>query len=150
PQKRHRPIPAGQVRLPLAYLEWLALGAAGLALACWINQAFLISSVILLVMGLLYNVRPVRLKEWPYVDVLSESVNNPLRLLLGWSVLVPAQLPPMSLMISYWMVGAFFMGTKRFSEYRSINDPTRAAAYRSSFRHYSEARLLVSMFFYAT
>ena len=27
-------------------------------------------------------------KEWPYVDVLSESVNNPIRLLLGWFALL--------------------------------------------------------------
>jgi hypothetical protein len=48
------------------------------------------------------------------------------------------------------MVGAFFMGAKRFSEYRSIGDPVRAAAYRSSFRHYDENKLLISLFFYAT
>ena len=28
-------------------------------------------------MGVVYNVPPLRTKEWPYLDVLSESVNNP-------------------------------------------------------------------------
>ena len=45
-------------------------------------------------MGLAYNVPPVRLKEWPYLDVLSESVNNPLRLALGWFALIPDRFPP--------------------------------------------------------
>jgi 4-hydroxybenzoate polyprenyltransferase len=100
-------------------------------------------------MGLLYNVPPLRLKDWPYLDVLTESVNNPLRLLLGWFVVTPNILPPVSLMVSYWMVGAFFMASKRFAEYRMINDPHVAGQYRKSFRFYTDDRLLVSMFFYA-
>ena len=101
-------------------------------------------------MGLVYNVRPVRSKDLPYVDVLSESVNNPIRLLLGWFAVTATEIPPVSLLIAYWMIGAFFMATKRFSEYRSIGDPAVAAAYRNSFRYYDEPKLLVSMFFYTT
>jgi hypothetical protein len=55
-----------------------------------------------------------------------------------------------SLLIAYWMVGAFFMGMKRYAEYRHIGDPKVAAAYRHSFAWYTEERLLVSVFFYAT
>ena len=148
PVKRLRPIPAGRVRVPVAYLEWILLGVAG-ALAGWmVNLPFLGSAIALWVMGFFYNVPPFRTKEIPYLDVLSESVNNPLRLLLGWFVVTPEIVPPVSLMAAYWMVGAFFMASKRFAEYRMINDATAAAAYRSSFRHYNEERLLVSMFFY--
>jgi hypothetical protein len=81
--------------------------------------------------------------------VLSESVNNPLRLFLGWFALVGDKLPPLSLTLAYWMVGAFFMATKRFAEYRRIGNPEVAAQYRKSFGYYTEERLLVSMFFYA-
>jgi decaprenyl-phosphate phosphoribosyltransferase len=101
-------------------------------------------------MGVAYNVPPLRTKEWPYVDVLSESVNNPIRLLLGWFALVSNQVPPVSLLIAYWMVGAFFMGMKRYAELRHIGDPKVAAAYRHSFAWYTEERLLVSVLFYAT
>ncbi len=100
-------------------------------------------------MGFVYNVPPVRTKEWPYVDVLTESINNPIRLLLGWFALIDTEIPPVSLALSYWMAGAFLMATKRYAEYRHIGDPEAAAAYRRSFRHYDEERLLVSMFFYA-
>src|SRR5215831_15757784 len=31
PVKRHRPIPSGRVLLPIAYAEWILLGAVGLA-----------------------------------------------------------------------------------------------------------------------
>jgi 4-hydroxybenzoate polyprenyltransferase len=150
PLKRHRPIPSGLVRLPVAYGEWLLLGATGLLMAAALNRPFLHTGLVLLVMGMVYNVPPVRSKDLPYVDVLTESINNPIRLLLGWFAVATLEFPPVSLLISYWMIGAFFMAAKRFSEYRSLADPTTAAAYRSSFRYYDERTLLVSMFFYIT
>lgn len=150
PVKRMRPVPSGRVKLPIAYAEWIVLGIVGCGIAWMLNVPFFLSALALWVMGFFYNVRPFRTKEVPYLDVVSESVNNPLRLLLGWFVVTPDVIPPMSLLMAYWMVGAFFMASKRFAEYRSINDPVAAAAYRSSFSHYNEERLLVSMFFYTT
>ncbi|HUF46325.1 MAG TPA: UbiA family prenyltransferase [Vicinamibacterales bacterium] len=150
PEKKHRPVPSGRVRPAVAYAEWLALAAAGFALAATLNVWFLASAVWLWVMGVAYNVPPLRTKEWPYLDVLSESVNNPIRLLLGWFALVSTIFPPVSLLIAYWMVGAFFMGMKRYAEYRHIGDRKVAAAYRHSFAWYTEERLLVSVFFYGT
>lgn len=150
PVKRRRPIPSGRVKLPLAYAEWFVLGVAGLAMAFALNVPFFLSALFLLVMGIIYNVRPVRSKDLPYVDVLSESINNPIRLMLGWFAVSGSEFPPVSLLISYWMIGAFFMASKRFSEYRSIGDPAAAGAYRNSFRHYTEQSLLVSMFGYVT
>jgi decaprenyl-phosphate phosphoribosyltransferase len=150
PEKRSRPIPSGRVSLPVAYAQWLLLAVVGCLLAWFVNVPFLLTAATLWVMGLIYNVPPVRSKELPYVDVLSESVNNPLRLVLGWFVVSATTIPPVSLLIAYWMVGAFFMASKRFAEYRTINDKERAAAYRKSFRFYDDNRLLVSMFFYAS
>jgi 4-hydroxybenzoate polyprenyltransferase len=150
PTKRRRPIPAGLVTVPFAYAEWLVLGLLGLGIAATLNVPFFLSGLMLLVMGLVYNVPPIRSKEIPYIDVLSESVNNPIRLLLGWFAVTHVEVPPVSLLIAYWMVGAFFMATKRFAEYRHIGHAGVAAAYRGSFRHYDEQKLLASMFFYTT
>lgn len=150
PEKKQRPIPSGRVWLPAAYFEWLLLGVAGFTLAWCVNSPFFLAALSLWFMGLVYNVRPVRSKDLPYIDVLSESVNNPIRLVLGWFVVTATTVPPVSLLVAYWMVGAFFMASKRFAEYRSIGDKQRATAYRASFRHYDDNRLLVSMFFYAS
>lgn len=150
PLKRHRPIPSGRVNIQIVYGEWVLLGALGLLMSLALNWPFFLSSLFLLVMGVVYNVPPVRSKELPYLDVLSESINNPIRLLLGWFAVTPYEFPPVSLLIAYWMIGAFFMASKRFSEYRSISHRTDAGAYRSSFRYYDEQKLLVSMFFYTT
>jgi 4-hydroxybenzoate polyprenyltransferase len=101
-------------------------------------------------MGLLYNASPVRLKDKPYLDVLSESVNNPLRLVLGWAAVNGAYPPTLSLILAYWMIGAFFMAVKRFAEYRRIDNPSTAARYRRSFAHYNEYRLILSIVYYAS
>ena len=77
-------------------------------------------------------------------------LNNPIRLFLGWFALVPDKIPPLSLTLAYWLAGAFFMGAKRFAEYRMIGDARIAGAYRRSFRHYNENRLLISLFAYAS
>jgi decaprenyl-phosphate phosphoribosyltransferase len=150
PKKKLRPVPSGRVSAPLAYAEWVALAAVGLGTAYLVNRPFFLSALALWVAGILYNVPPIRTKDWPYLDVLSESINNPLRLFLGWFVLIPDRVPPVSLVISYWMAGAFFMGTKRLAEYRMINDRQVAGEYRASFFHYDETKLLLSLLFYST
>lgn len=150
PAKRHRPVPSGRVRPRLVVLEWLLLAAGGLTLAALVNRPFAAAALGLWLMGIVYNVPPLRTKQWPYLDVLTESMNNPLRLLLGWFVVIPGRVPPVSLTLAYWMLGAFFMAVKRLAEYQRFADVGTAAAYRRSFGHYTVERLLVSIVFYAT
>ncbi len=149
PVKRHRPGAMGLLDGRVVLLQYVALAAAGLGLAAAIDLPFLLASVWLLLMGIAYNVPPSRTKDKAYLDVLSESINNPIRFLLGWFLVAPTLLPPSSVLLAYWMGGAFLMGVKRYSEYRGIADPARAALYRRSFAHYTEQSLLLSSFFYA-
>jgi 4-hydroxybenzoate polyprenyltransferase len=149
PTKYKRPVAAGLVNIPLAYVQWIVMMLIGIGVGLLVSTPFAITAGVLWIMGCVYNIPPIRSKDRPYVDVLSESVNNPLRMMLGWYMVTPSVLPPLSILTSYWMVGCYFMAIKRISEYRDINDPQRAAAYRKSFAHYTEARLLVSIMFYA-
>lgn len=150
PTKRLRPVPAGQVNVPLAYVQWIALMVVGLGLSLMISLPFALTMFALWLMGCVYNIPPVRSKDLPYLDVLSESVNNPLRMLAGWYIIGTTAIAPVSLLISYWMIGCYFMAIKRFAEYREIADATRSAAYRKSFAYYTERRLLVSIMFYGS
>lgn len=149
PVKRHRPSASGGMVASLIWLQWSVLAGAGLVLGFVIGTHFLLFSVALLLMGLIYNVEPARTKDRQYLDVLSESINNPLRFMLGWAAIEPAILPPSSILLAYWMGGAYLMAIKRYAEYRFIGDPALAALYRRSFRYYSEGSLLTSAFFYA-
>lgn len=150
PIKRRRPAASGQVHIGLGYLQWLVLMAIGLLLAWQVGPRFTMTMAALWVMGCAYNVPPVRTKDVPYLDVLSEAVNNPLRMLAGWYIVGTDLVPPVSLLISYWMAGCYFMAIKRFAEYREIGDAARSAAYRRSFAYYNEPRLLVSIMFYGS
>jgi 4-hydroxybenzoate polyprenyltransferase len=149
PVKSARPIPSGQVSIPLAYLEWILLLVLGLALAFTISLPFAATMGFLWMMGVFYNIPPIRTKDVPYLDVVSESVNNPIRLLAGWFITGTPHVAPGSLLMSYWMVGAYFMAVKRFAEYREIGNRNVSMAYRRSFAFYDEPRLLVSIMFYA-
>jgi 4-hydroxybenzoate polyprenyltransferase len=149
PLKRSRPGAEGRLNGGVVVLQYVVLCVLGCLLAWLINKAFFVTSLWLLVMGVLYNVQPMRTKDRQYLDVLSDSVNNPIRFLLGWFAVTDATIPPGSVLLAYWMGGAFLMGVKRYSEYKRIADPDLAGSYRRSFRFYTENSLLLSSFFYA-
>lgn len=150
PVKCRRPVPAGMVNIPLAYAQWLVLMVAGVGLGLLISQPFALVMLVFWGMGCVYNLPPLRTKDVPYLDVLSEAVNNPLRMLAGWYIVAPAAISPASLLLSYWMIGCYFMALKRFAELRQIKQATEATAYRRSFGHYTTERLLVSVTFYGS
>jgi decaprenyl-phosphate phosphoribosyltransferase len=148
PLKRGRPVPAGEVHIPWAWAEWVLLFLAGLALSAVVSRAFVLTMAALWVMGCVYNIPPLRAKDIPFVDVLAEAVNNPIRFLAGWYMTGTAAVPIASLLISYWMVGCYFMAIKRFAECRDLRFFSQCAAYRKCFRYYTEQNLLVSILFY--
>ena len=150
PVKKNRPVPSGRVNLKIAYTEWILLGLTGLVLGWHINLFFFLSLLSLLIMSFLYNIPPIRLKDLPYLDVLSESINNPLRLLLGWFAVNDAYPPTLSLIMAFWMIGAFFMSVKRYAEYRRIGNAIVAEKYRKSFSYYNQHRLILNMVYYAS
>lgn len=149
PLKKHRPSVTGRVSRKGVYLEYALFAAGAVGLAALLNRLFLWNVLWLLLMGLVYNVKPLRTKEKAYFDVLSESVNNIIRFMLGWSIISSVYLPSSSILISYWMGGAFLMAVKRLAEYRYIGDRETAGLYRLSFRYYTEEKLMISILFYA-
>jgi len=149
PTKKNRPVVCAGLKSQYIIAEYIIFAVIGLLIAWFISMPVFFSVSALFFMGIVYNVPPIRLKEIPYVDVLSESINNALRLLIGWFIVTSKFLPPVSIVLGYWMGGAFLMAAKRFAEYRMIGDKSTAALYRKSFKYYSEKSLLLSAFFYA-
>ena len=56
---------------------------------------------------MLYNLKPLRLKDVFLIDVILESANNPLRFLMGWSVLLPEFYPPSSIILFFGSLDVF-------------------------------------------
>ncbi|MFZ0743224.1 MAG: UbiA family prenyltransferase [Terracidiphilus sp.] len=150
PVKFNRPAALGRVSVSAAYAQWILMMIAGVGIGLLISPMFALTAFVLWIMGCVYNIPPLRTKDLPYLDVISESVNNPLRMLLGWYAVTSVLVPPVSLLIAYWMIGCYFMALKRYSELSDIDNRAVAGAYRASFRRYTPESLLVSVLFYAS
>jgi 4-hydroxybenzoate polyprenyltransferase len=133
-------------------VEWIFFAAIGLGAAYIANKAMFLIACVFALQGIVYNVPPLRTKDKAYLDVISESVNNPARLMLGWAMIDATSLPPGSIILSYWLGGAFLMAAKRLSEYREIvatHGRDLLVRYRASFASYTDTSLHVSCFVYA-
>lgn len=134
------------------FFEWLVFVIIGLCSAYLSSKAMLFTAFIFALQGIVYNVPPIRSKDKPFFDVISESINNPLRLMIGWAMIDPTTFPPASILLSYYLGGAFLMASKRLSEYREIvisHGKELLVKYRASFAGYTEIKLTVSCFVYA-
>jgi 4-hydroxybenzoate polyprenyltransferase len=152
PIKSQRSAVQKQLRGKLVLLEWLALLGVGLACAFAASKTMFVIASLFALQGVAYNVPPIRTKDKAYLDVISEAINNPLRLMIGWAMVDPTTLPPSSVIFFFWAGGAFLMSAKRLSEFREIvasHSRTLLEQYRPSFAGYSETSLNVSCLVYA-
>jgi len=145
PSKRNRPLVRGEIRKTPFAIMGIGITAAALVLAAgFFSLSLVLSLLALLAAGFIYNVRPLRTKDIPFLDAISESANNPIRFLIGWYAFAPENsFPPVSLLLAWWSFGNFLMTAKRLSEFRLLRD--RAADYRLSHKRYSQNLLLFGM-----
>lgn len=151
PKKSRRRAVQTELSRNIVLLEWTTLITIGLASAFLANATMGVVACLFGLQGVAYNVPPLRTKDKAYVDVISESINNPLRLMIGWAMVDATTLPPSSLLLAYWLGGAFLMAAKRYSEYREIvisHGKDVLTRYRASFSGYSDVSLNVSCFVY--
>jgi 4-hydroxybenzoate polyprenyltransferase len=154
PLKKNRSAVSGDLKKRFVLLQYGILSTVGIALATFVSPFFVLFLSLFLLSGITYNVPPIRTKDKVYVDVITEAVNNPLRLYLGWTIISSATVPPTSFLFAYWFGGAFLMSVKRLAEYRYISTSCADGQnilvyYRASFSKYTETSLLLSSVMYA-
>jgi decaprenyl-phosphate phosphoribosyltransferase len=153
PIKKFRAGALGNLKARWVYLEYAICVASGLLLAYFVNNLFFLVSLFFLISGIFYNVKPFRTKDRVYLDVITEAINNPIRLLLGWAIVSGQTIAPLSLILAYWSGGAFLMAAKRLWEYsfltKSMGKEFKPGLYRKSFAFYSIESLIVSCFCYS-
>lgn len=147
PQKKNRAIPSGRISARLVFVISMVLYVTGLSMVAFLNNPMLtFSATLLAVSGFLYNVKPFRFKDRPFLDFSFEALNNPIRLMVGWYAITPTSIPiPASYVLGFWLLGCFLMSAKRFGEIRFIDNKEMAGNYRNSLRYYTESNLLFSM-----
>jgi len=145
PTKRFRPLVQGEIKVgPFVLLGVIITAASMVASYILFAGAFFISLLALFVAGIVYNVRPMRTKDIPFLDAISESANNPIRFLIGWFAFAPPEaFPSTALLVSWWSFGNYLMVAKRLSESRFLKD--KAGAYRTSHKKYTTRSLLTGM-----
>lgn len=144
PTKSRRPLVSGEIKKTGLLLIGVLLTAAALVPAfLFYSFPFFLSLLGLLTAGFIYNVKPIRTKDIPFLDAVSESVNNPIRFLIGWYAFASVEFPPLSLLLCWWSFGNFLMVSKRLSEFRVLRE--KAGDYRTSHRKYSLRSLTFGM-----
>lgn len=141
PSKKNRPLVKGEIKKKPFLLSGISLSFTSLVIAYYFfSFPFFLSLLMLLLAGFMYNIKPIRTKDIPFLDSISESANNPIRFLIGWFAFsAPHLFPPLSLLMAWWIFGNFLMIAKRLSEFRLLKD--KAENYRSSLSQYTTKTL---------
>jgi 4-hydroxybenzoate polyprenyltransferase len=145
PTKRNRPLVKGEIKKIPFFFMAVVISATSLYLALLhFGTPFFYSLLALLFAGFIYNIKPIRTKDIPFLDSISESANNPIRFLIGWFAFAASEIwPPLSILLCWWAFGNFLMIAKRLSEFRLLKE--RAGDYRNSLRRYTERALMFGM-----
>lgn len=145
PTKKNRPIPSGRISKNEAVALAAVLFVTGFVLiplplgaTVWLLALFL--------SGLVYNIRPMRAKDVPYLDVMVESINNPIRFMIGWYA-VTAGVAQAVILAGLWLYSCVLMTGKRLAELRALGHE-KASRYRVVFGVYTEGRLSAVMVTY--
>ena len=152
PTKSTRAAAQHEMSGKIVFMEWGLLVIVGLSSALAQSKLLFSICIVFALQGVVYNVKPLRSKDKAYLDVISESINNPIRLAIGWAIVDPTSLPPGSLILAYWFGGAFLMVAKRLSEYREISTAHGVdllVRYRASFKNYTDVSLISSCMCYS-
>ena len=146
PEKSKRPaVRLQSINARGVVFQYSLLSAAAFGLAIFTTDPTRVSLllVIFLISGIVYNIRPLRLKEWRVLDVAVEGANNPIRFLLGWSTIKTDRFPNGYLLVGYFASGVFLMIMKRYAEKKYFDklelDPYR---YRKSLSRYSYSGII--------
>lgn len=150
PYKKHRPIASGLVQPRELLGLGLGLLGATLVLGFWLFPLrFGISLTGLFIAGILYNIPPIRTKDIPILDVAAESINFPIRIIIGWVLSEQVVSNPSSLiLLTFWTLGALLMTGKRVAEVRLLGDLSKV--YRPAFKFYTTRSLIFLMALYSS
>lgn len=148
PNKRNRPVASGNVSIRKLILFDIGLFVFTITVSYLaFNEKFFFTMILFFIIGgICYNLPPIRTKDVPYIDIISESANNPLRLLLGWYAITNTVEIPLTGVVSYWTLGATLVTAKRIAELQFLGQSS--IQYRPTFKYYDKTWLTIVYFFF--
>ncbi|MFQ5963077.1 MAG: UbiA family prenyltransferase [Candidatus Scalinduaceae bacterium] len=149
PKKKHRPVPSGDTNIYVVLTISVCILLVTLCLSFfYYSMYFFITLILFFLLAILYNVPPLRFKDVVYMDVVIESANAPIRILLGWYAIGTNMLPKLSVLVSVWCLGGFLMTAKRYAEHKFISNDSDRGMYRRSYNTYTSEILSTYMVFW--
>lgn len=143
PIKKKRNFVKKNYRLKNILFFYLILILFSILLSITLSKIFKILILIFIFFGLLYNLPPVRLKNFFFIDTITESINLPLRYLMGWCIVINNYFPPISIVLFFWTFGFFLMIIKRSVEFNFlIINNVKPYNYRKSYNYYNKNLLI--------
>jgi 4-hydroxybenzoate polyprenyltransferase len=155
PLKNKRVFVKQQYDVKTGYIIYIIFAVIGIFVSTKVNSFFTFFNTLFLISGLTYNLKPFRFKNIPIIDIINESFNLPIRLLLGWAIIAGGgegenTYPPMSIIFFFWFSGAFLMSAKRLSEVIFFNNKFNLAKkYRPVYNFYTKDNLIFLSAFFA-
>ncbi len=150
PEKKRRPGAKNSLEKNIVFSLYFIFSVIGLYLSNKINFYFFLTQIFFLISGFTYNVKPFRFKDIIILDIISESINSPIRLLLGWFLVFETTLPPISIVFAFWTFGAFLMTVKRLAELNRLREKKiNVIKYRKSLARYSNSLLIILSIFFS-
>lgn len=147
PKKKDRALVRGSVtENNLFILIILLIGGSLFASVFIFNFGVYLNLFVLFIAGIIYNIPPLRFKDIAFIDVISESINNPIRFLIGWFVVIPFPLfPPITVLLFFLFTGMTLMTLKRYRELKYVLkniSQNMSSQYRKSYAVYTPSKLL--------
>ena len=149
PIKKRRASVKNALNKKIVACEYLLFFFGALLVSYYVSHSVTMVVSFYIICAWIYNIPPIRFKDKAYLDVILESINYPLRVLLGWFCVLPETLLPSSIVIITWAIGAFTMSLKRLAEFKLFKNQETAALYRRSYSNYTTNSLTISGFIYA-
>lgn len=152
PYKNKRSLITNNINPKIVIFEYVFLIFISIYLSTYIGFLYSASIIILIISGIIYNIKPFRSKDIVFLDTLTESLNSPIRFFIGWFLVDQNSLPPLSLIIAYYFLGAFLMNSKRLSEFKyfeNINQLKELINYRNVFSKYNTKNLITLSYIYS-
>ncbi len=144
PTKKDRPLVKGEINKSVLIILWFVILSISFFISFeYFSLYFSYALASLLLAGILYNLKPFRFKDIPFLDSTLESANNPIRFLIGWYV-IESSFPSLYLLLSWWFFGNFLMVGKRVAEKKFLTEE-ESSGYRISLRKYSLKSLVAFM-----
>jgi 4-hydroxybenzoate polyprenyltransferase len=154
PIKKFRPSVVFTLDKYVIFIIYFGLLSTAFLLSLLYSYNLFILSLIFALAGFMYNIKPFRFKDLPILDVMWESINNPIRFIYGIFIVNSIFIYDSTILfiiLSYWFFGCYLMTLKRFSELHTLATKSdyKPSDYRKSFSFYTKNNLLSISLYYA-